>query len=151
VTLIKQEEATRPIQVAQEKDRGWIIGVTSLFFILLQSACSAVIAVSGLRLIIGVGSLASASVGLKLLDAFHADSIRLPMMILAIGGSVVNLYVIWRIRSLRARSSSQWRIAAVTPSKKHAEAIQITIAVMTLILVAAEWIMHVRLFGSFFH
>jgi hypothetical protein len=52
-------------------------------------------AVSGLRLLIGVGSLAAAS-GLKVFaGTFHADSIRIPMMILAVGGSVINLYVIW--------------------------------------------------------
>ena len=34
--------------------RPWIIGTTSLFFILLQSACTAVMAISGVRVIIGL-------------------------------------------------------------------------------------------------
>jgi hypothetical protein len=70
------------------------------------------------------------------------------MEILAIGGSALNLYVIWRIRSLRARSASQWRVGAADPAKKRAETIQILLAILTLLLVAAEWITHIYLHGT---
>ena len=125
-----------------------IIGIASLVFILLQSACSAVMAVSGLRLLIGIGSLAAATTGIKLLDAIHGQALRIPMEILAIGGSAVNLYVIWRVRSLRARPSSQWRVAPVTFAKKRAESIQVALAVVTLLLVLVEWATHIYLYGS---
>ena len=49
--------------------RSWAIGFTSIFFALLQSACTAFMAISGLRLLIGVGSLAAATMGLRFLDA----------------------------------------------------------------------------------
>jgi len=60
----------------------------------------------------------------------------------------VNLYVIWRIRSLRARPASQWRAGAADPAKKRAETIQILLAVLTLLLVAAEWLTHIYLHGT---
>ena len=41
--------------------RSWAIGFTCIFFALLQSACTAFMAISGLRLLIGVGSLAAAT------------------------------------------------------------------------------------------
>jgi hypothetical protein len=59
-----------------------------------------------------------------------------------VGGSLVNLYVIWRIRSLRARTSSQWHAQPVPAKKIRAEQFQIALAVMTLILVAAEYATH---------
>lgn len=128
--------------------RSWIIGFVSLSFILLQSACTAVMAVSGLRLLIGVGSLAAAS-GLKIFaGVFHADAVRIPMMIVAVSGSVINLYVIWRIRTLRGRSSSRWRVRMATQKEKRAESIQIVLAFLTLLLVAVEWFAHIRLHGS---
>lgn len=144
-----------PIGVAREgvarekkRSRSWVIGITSFFFILLQSACAAVMAISGLRLLIGVGSLAAAS-GLKVfVVAFHADAIRIPMMLVAVGGSVLNLYVIWRMRSLRARPSSQWRVSPVTPKQKRAESFQIVLAVSTLALVVLEELLHFRLHGA---
>jgi len=130
------------------KSRSWIIGLTSLFFILLQSACAAFMAISGLRLLIGIGSLAAATTGLRLLASIHGEAIRIPMEILAIVGSAINLYAIWRVRSLRARPSSQWRIASVSADKRRAESVQIAIAVITLLLVAVEWTLHIYLHRS---
>ncbi|ADW68332.1 hypothetical protein [Granulicella tundricola] len=132
--------------VAQE--RSWVLAWTSLFFILLQSVCSAFMAISGLRLLIGVGSLAAATSGAKFLDRIHGGPIRIPMMIFAVAGSVINLYSIWRARRLRARPSSQWRMQPLAPAKRRAEAIQIGIALMTLVLIGVEWVGHVRTFGG---
>ena len=128
--------------------RSWIICLTSFLFILLQSACTAVMALSGLRLLIGVGSLAFAASGIKLLASIHGNAIRVPMELLAVAGSAINLYVIWRIRSLRARPSSQWRVAPIAPAKRRAESLQIAIAILTLLLVATEWTIHFSLHRS---
>jgi hypothetical protein len=124
------------------RPRSWIVGLTSFFFILLQSACTAVMAISGVRVVIGLGALAAAAGLNRPASGFHADVIRIPMMAIAVLGSLLNLYVIWRIRSLRSRPSAQWRTTPVTPKQKRAEAFQIVLAIITLALVAAEWITH---------
>ena len=131
-----------PAQEQNSTGRSWIVGITSLLFILLQSACTAVMAISGVRVIIGLGALAAAAGLNRPASGFHADAIRIPMIAIALIGSFVNLYVIWRIRSLRSRPSSQWRTTPVTPKQKRAEAFQIVLAVLTLALVLAEWITH---------
>jgi hypothetical protein len=120
----------------------WIVGFTSFFFILLQSACTAVMAISGVRVIIGLAALAAAAGLNRPATGFHADAIRIPMMAIAVVGSFVNLYVIWRIRSLRSRPSSRWRTSPATSKQKRAEAFQIVLAMVTLALVVAEWITH---------
>jgi hypothetical protein len=120
----------------------WMVGVTSFFFILLQSACTAVMAISGVRVIIGLGALAAAAGLNRPATGFHADAIRIPMMVIALVGSFINLYVIWRIRSLRSRPSSQWRTVPATPKQKRAETFQIVLAMITLALVLSEWITH---------
>jgi hypothetical protein len=147
-TLQKQNAPvdTRPLNDA--KSRSWIIGFTSLFFILLQSACTAFMAISGLRLLIGIGSLAAATTGVRLLASIHGEAIRIPMEIVAVGGSVINLYAIWRVRSLRARGSSQWRMGQVPAKTIRAEWVQIALAILTLGLVAVEWGIHIHLHGS---
>jgi hypothetical protein len=144
-------EQNTPVDSRQERAanrRSWMIGFTSLFFILLQSACTAFMALSGLRLLVGVGSLAAAVAGTRFLGSIHGEAIRIPMEIFAVAGSAVNLYAIWRVRSLRARPSSQWRVGPVNPRKKRAESIQIALAVLTLLLVGAEWAFHIYLHGS---
>jgi hypothetical protein len=144
-------EGNVPVDTRTENDgksRSWIIGVTSLFFILLQSACTAFMAISGLRLLIGIGSLAAATTGVRFLTSIHGEAIRVPMEIGAVGGSVINLYAIWRVRALRARGSSQWRMGQVSVKTIRAEWVQVAIAILTLGLVAVEWGIHVHLHGS---
>ena len=117
--------------------------MTSLAFILLQSACTAVIAISGIRVAIGLSALGAATVGIHApAHGFHRDAIRIPMMIVALAGSLINLYVIWRIRRLRARPSSQWRQQAVSAKQRRSEVLQVELSLITLVLLAAEWITH---------
>ena len=123
----------------------WLANVGSLVFILLQSACTAVIAMSGFRLLIGLGALAAASGVYGPAKGFHQDAIRIPMMVVAVLGASANLYSVWRVRSLRARPASQWRMQPLPIEKLRAERIQIALAVITLVLVAAEFITHKRM------
>ncbi len=108
--------------------------MTSLIFAVLQSACTAVIAISGVRVAIGLSALAEATIGIHApAVGFHQDAIRIPMMAAASIGSLINLYVIWRIRTLRARPSSQWRVQAATPKQLRLEFFQIALAIFTLV------------------
>ena len=50
-------EHTGAPALKRQRQGSWLIGLTSFLFILLQSACTAVMAISGLRLLIGLGSL----------------------------------------------------------------------------------------------
>ena len=146
--MLKQEIPVDAPEMKAEERRSGVIGLASLGFILLQSAGTAFMAFSGLRLLAGLGSLAAAGTGLRILDSVHGVAVRLPMEALAVGGSAMNLYAIWRVRSLRSRASSQWRMGSVTAEKKRSESVQIALAVLTLLLVAVEWASHVYLHGS---
>jgi hypothetical protein len=108
----------------------------------LQSACTAVIAISGIRVAIGLTALTAAAGLHTPAHGFHADVIRVPMMAVALIGSVLNLYVIWRVRRLRSRQSAQWRQKPLSSKKKRSEQLQIVLSILTLILLAAEWITH---------
>ncbi len=120
----------------------WYVALVSAGFILLQSACTAVIAISGLRVWIGLTALAAAAGLHRPASGFHQDAIRIPMMGVAVLGSVINLYVVWRIRRLRARPAAQWRQQPASKGRLRSEWFQIALAILTLALVAAEWITH---------
>ena len=128
--------------------RSWIVAAGSFCFVLLQSACTAVTAISGLRLLIGLTSLTAASLIPGFIFTIHTDRIRLPMLIVAVVGSLVNLYVLWRIRSLRSRPSSQWRIQPPTAKQLRSERFQFVLSVLTLVLVVIESAIHHHLHGS---
>ncbi len=63
-------------------------------------------------------------------------------MALAFLGAVINIFVIWKVRNLRSKPASQWRQQPVTQKKLNSERFQIALAVLTLLLLAAEWITH---------
>ena len=116
--------------------------VGGFLFALLQSACTAVLAISGFRVLIGLGALAAAAGINAPAKGFHQDAIRIPMLWLALMGALANLYSVWRVRSLRARPSAQWRVQPVSKDKLRSERLQIVLAIVTMALVAAEWFTH---------
>jgi hypothetical protein len=115
---------------------------SGIIFAILQSACTAVIAISGLRVAIGLTALAAAAGIHAPARGFHQDAIRIPMMLLALLGAIINLYVVSKVRGLRSRPASQWRQQPLTKKKLNSERLQITLAILTLLLLAAEWIAH---------
>lgn len=114
------------------------LGGASLLFALLQSLCTAVLTISGIRVAIGLSALAAASGIYAPAKGFHQDAIRIPMLIVAAAGAVLNLAVLAWIRHLRNRPAAQWRRRELTAKERRSERLQIVLAVITLILVGLE-------------
>src|SRR3981081_2360000 len=128
-------EASRPkMSLVNSKLVNW----SSIVFAIVQSACTAVIAISGVRVAIGLSALAAAAGIHAPAHGFHQDAIRIPMMALAFLGAVVNLYAVWKVRHLRSRPASQWRQQPLTKKKLTSERLQIALSVLTVLLLAAE-------------
>ena len=126
-----------------ERGRG-VVAWSSFFFALLQSLCTFFAAVNGLRLLIGLGALAvSAWIG-AFIEKFHSDLIRLPMMGLALFGSLLNLVVLWQMHRLRVRPAAQWRQKPVSRGKIRMERVQLVLSIVTLGLIAVEEYWHIR-------
>ena len=119
-----------------------LLNWSGIVFTVLQSACTAVIAISGVRVAIGLSALAAAAGIHAPAHGFHQNAIRIPMMALAFLGAILNLFVIWKVRSLRSKPAAQWRQQPVTKKKLNSERFQIALAVLTLLLLAVEWITH---------
>lgn len=125
------------------------IAWSSFFFALLQSICTFFAAANGLRLVVGLGSLVLSAGAGAMLDRFHTDALRIPMVGLALAGSLLNLAVLAQIRRLRRRSASQWRQQSLGPRKLRMERLQIVLSVATLVLIAVEETLHYREFAHF--
>jgi hypothetical protein len=117
---------------------------TSLLFALLQSLCTFFATVNGVRLAIGIGALALSGGTRAAVRWLHSDAIRVPMMSLALFGTLLNLVVLWQIRRLRARPAAQWRQTPVTPGKIRMERLQLILSIVTLVLIAVEEYWHLR-------
>jgi hypothetical protein len=119
-----------------------VLNWAGIAFAILQSACTAVFVISGFRMAIGLSALAAAAGIHGPATGFHSDGIRIPMMVVAVLGALINLYVIWKIRRLRRKPAAQWRQQPVSNKKLNSERLQIALAVLTLLLVSAEWVTH---------
>jgi hypothetical protein len=145
-----QSEDSQRLLIPEEavKAQG-VVAWSSLIFALLQSVCTFFTALDGVRLVIGVGSLASVVEAGQSWDKFHTDWIRVPMVIFALVGSSLNLTVLMHVRHLRRRPASQWRQQPLTQSKIRKERLQLTLSLVTLALLVLEEVTHLRTFHHF--
>jgi len=114
------------------------VGSASFTLALLQSLCTAVLTISSVRVAIGLSALAAASGVYAPARGFHQDAIRIPMLILAATGAIVNLAVLAWIHHLRSQPSAQWRRREISSKERRSERLQIAFAVLTLVLVGLE-------------
>lgn len=118
------------------------LGGASLLMALLQSLCTAVLTISGIRVAIGLTALAASGIAAPILG-FHQDAIRIPMLTLAVAGAVVNLVVLAWIWRLRAQHSAQWRRREISSKERRSERLQAVLAILTLLLVGLEIWSHI--------
>src|SRR5258707_11007185 len=86
-----------------------VLGWSGIVFAILQSACTAVIAISGVRVALGLGALAAAAGIHAPAKSFHQDAIRIPMMLFSLFGSLINFFLILKVPNLRSKPPAQWR------------------------------------------
>ena len=134
---------------SQPRETRTVIAASAFFFALLQSVCTFFAALSGLRLLIGVSSLAAIIRAGQTWDKLHADFLRIPMMVFAVGGSLLNLAALRRLHRLRARPAAQWRLKPLTKRTLRMERAQLILSIATLILFAIEEAAHWRTFHRF--
>jgi ABC-type xylose transport system permease subunit len=143
----KESEVARPL-VTVRPEVGGAIGWTGLLFAILQSVCSFFVALSGLRLALGIGSLALSASTASAIDAFHTNWIRFPMLTIALAGALLNLTVVFQIRRLRRRPAAQWRQVPPASKTLRMERLQLLLACATLVIIAIEEYVHFGLFRS---
>jgi hypothetical protein len=108
---------------------------------MIQGTCAAAVLLSGLRTALGFSSLIAAAVAGPA-TGFHANRIRIPMLVLAGAGAAVNLYLFWNAERLRRNPSARWRMRPLPRKQRLGRAIQLGTSVLTLLLIVAEVLAH---------
>lgn len=122
------------------------IASSSLIFSILQSICTVAVTISGIRLAVGAGALAFTSGLGYVLESFHKITwLRIALLIGALLGALVSLWIVFRARKLRNRPAAHWRMRPLSPAERRGERLQIAISVTTLILIFIEEYLHFRL------
>jgi hypothetical protein len=145
---VKSQKSVAPM-VPDElvRNRG-VIAWSSFLFALLQSICGAIVAIDGLRVAIGIGALALSTGAGAAMVRFHTDAIRIPMVVIALLGSLLNLAILMHVRHLRNRPASQWRQKPLSLHQKRTELAQLLLSLATLVLIGVEEYLHLSLHHS---
>ena len=144
------QEVSDELQKAERLEtRSSALMWSGLAFAFLQSVCTAVIAASGLRFAVGLAGFIMAVATSAPSQDLHQDTIRLPMLIFAVACSGINLAVLWQVRRLRSRPSSQWRLSPLSARKMRMEKWQFVLSILTILLVLAELFAHKRIHGYY--
>jgi hypothetical protein len=114
-----------------------VVSGVSVAVALLQSLCTAVFTVNSIRVGIGLAALAAGSIAGPLIP-LHRDSIRIPMLVIAVAGAVINLAVLAWVRRQRNRPEAQWRRRNLSKKQRLSELLQVVMAIVTLVLVGLE-------------
>jgi hypothetical protein len=117
--------------------RGVLIGWASLALAAIQAICAAAVALSGVRVLLGMTSLlAAGAVGPA--HGFHRNALRIPMLTIAGILAAINLLLLWNENRIRRNPSAQWRIHPLTSRQRRGRWIQLATSVSALLLVLAE-------------
>jgi hypothetical protein len=145
---IESREAIAPLLPDELVRNQGVIAWSGFFMALLQSICGAIVAIDGLRVAIGIGALALSTGAGAAMVRFHTDAIRIPMIVLALLGSMLNLAILMHVRHLRNRPAAQWRKKPLSLQQKRTELAQLVLTLTTLLLISIEEYLHLTLHHS---
>ena len=113
----------------------------SLALAVAESICVAMVGLSGVRVLLGLGSLLAAGAGGPA-HGFHREALRIPLLAMATVGSLLSLLLLWNEDRLRRNPAAAWRVQPLTQKHRHRRMFNFWAAVVTLLLVAGEVITH---------
>jgi len=108
---------------------------------LIESICVAAVALSGIRVAIGMTSLIAATAAGPA-HGFHRNALRIPILTFGAIGSIVVLLLVWNEERMRKNPAAAWRLQPLTAKQKRSRRIQVVLAVVSLLVIAAELLTH---------
>ena len=121
--------------------RGILIGWASLALAAVQAICVAAVALSGVRVLLGMTSLMAAG-AMGPAHGFHRNALRIPILWIAGILAALNLLLLWNENRIRRNPSAQWRIQPLTSRQRRGRWIQLGTSLATLLLILAEVATH---------
>ena len=139
-----QELGQRPI-TNKPSFRFWktqrFITVGSLGLAIIQGVCATAVFVSGISTALGLSTVAAATAAGPA-TGLHANRFRIPMLVLAGLGAVVNLVLLWNAELMRRNPAARWRMRPLTRKERWEKGIQLGASILTLLLIAGELLAH---------
>ena len=121
--------------------RGTILGWSALALAAVESLCAAAVALSGVRVLLGMGSLIAATAAGPA-HGLHREALRVPILWVSGALALLNLLLLWNENRIRHNPAAQWRLQPLTPKQRRQRWIQLATSVAALLLILAEVVTH---------
>ena len=121
--------------------RGILIGWASLALAAVQAICVAAVALSGVRVLLGMTSLMAVG-AMGPAHGFHRNALRIPILWIAGILAALNLLLLWNENRIRRNPSAQWRLQPLTSRQRRSRWMQLGTSVASLVLILAEVVSH---------
>jgi hypothetical protein len=110
----------------------------AFFVAIVEAVCVFAVATAGAG--IALGSVAATVAGWAIF--LHRDIFRIPALLLAIGGSAFNLFLLWTAYRLRNAPAAAWRKQPISSKERSRIVLVFVLSVVTLIICGAEIYLH---------
>ena len=121
--------------------RGAVLGWSALALATVESLCAAAVALSGVRVLLGMGSLIAATAAGPA-HGFHREALRVPILWASAVIALLNLLLLWNESRIRRNPAAQWRLQPLTPKQRRQRRMQLATSGVALLLVMAEVLAH---------
>jgi len=118
-----------------------ILGWSSLFLAVLESLCAAAVALSGVRVLLGMSSLIAATAAGPA-HGFHREGLRVPILWASGLIAALNLLLLWNENRIRQNPAAAWRLQPFTPKQRRQRWMQLATSIIALLLILAEVVTH---------
>lgn len=136
---VTETDLVAPVEQTQKSSSSsLLLSSAALVGSLVEGACAILVASASAKLFVGLGAVAAAVKASRL----HADSVRIPVLLVSAVAALITLLVLWNGWRARNRSAARWRKKPMTLREKFSFAISLLASVLTLALVVGEVIEH---------
>jgi hypothetical protein len=121
--------------------RSTILGWSALCLAAVESLCAAAVALSGVRVVLGLSSLIAATAAGPA-HGFHREALRIPILWASGVIAVINLLLLWNENRIRQNPAAQWRLQPFTAKQRRQRWMQLATSFGALLLIFVEVFTH---------
>lgn len=131
-------ELISPAERIEKTSPPLLLSGVALLGSILEGACAILVASASAKLLVGLGAAAAAVKASR----FHADAVRIPVLLISAAAALLMLLVLWNGWRARNRSAARWRQKPLTIREKLGFSVTFLASLVTLALVVSEVIVH---------
>lgn len=111
-----------------------LVGMGSVWFAIAQAACATSVFLKSIAVVLGISVVSAAGA----LELFHGHIARIILVLFAVSGAALNLYLVWNTLKLRRNPAARWRQRPLTTGERRRTTIAVATSLLTFVVLGLE-------------